>query len=216
MCARYQARPRLPEGSGDDGAFGTCLQRSVRKPPSSLDYNDAEGAAIAKFTFTYTQPGVYAPRLTVSDTDGHVYTAVTVVHVADPTAMDARLQPVWQGVKDALRVGDVTGAAAFIHSDTRDTYQTAWSQLSLDVLSNGDQIMTQIQLADVGPGGAEYEMRRDKNGQTFSYPAWFQLDQDGLWRLLRSSCLPVACPGRTPTQKVGGGDFGYRSRYRPA
>jgi len=146
---------------------------------------DATGAVIAKFAFTYSQPGLYLPRLTVTDADGHVYTAVTVVHVADPTAMDARLQPVWQGVKDALRGDDIATAAQFVHSDRRAAYQSAWGQLPVDTLSGVDQIMTSIQLTEVGPAAAQYDMQRAESGQTFSYPIWFQLDQDGLWRLLR-------------------------------
>jgi hypothetical protein len=52
-------------------------------------------------------------------------------------------------------------------------------------LGGVDQIMTAIQLVEVGPAAAQYEMRRDESGDTFSYVVWFQLDQDGLWRALR-------------------------------
>jgi hypothetical protein len=38
---------------------------------------------------------------------------------------------------------------------------------------------------EVGFGGAEYEMLRVRDGQTLSFAVWFQLDQDGLWRLRR-------------------------------
>ncbi len=146
---------------------------------------DADETTFDTFSFTYTHPGLYLPRLTVTAADGNVYTTVAIVHVADPVVMDARLQPVWQGVKDALRVGDVSAATQYVHSDTRDTYGAAWSQVPLSTLENIDQIMTQVQLVDMGPAGAEYEMRRDRDGQTLSYPVWFQLDADGLWRLRR-------------------------------
>lgn len=146
---------------------------------------DADETTINAFTCTYTQSGLYLPRLSVTDTGGNSYTTVGIVHAADPVAMDARLQPVWQGVKDALRVGDLASAAQFVHPDRRPAYLSAWSQLPVDTISSVDQIMTQVQLMEVGPGAAQYEMRRDETGQTFSYPVWFQLDQDGLWRLLR-------------------------------
>jgi hypothetical protein len=146
--------------------------------------DDTSGTTFDGFSFTYTHAGLYLPRLTVTDANGNVYTTVGIVHAADSAAMDARLQPVWQGVKDALRVGDVTSAAAFIHSDTRATYQNAFGQLA-PIPVNIDQIMTTIQLVDVGFGGAQCKMFRDRGGQTYSFAAWFKLDQDGLWRLSR-------------------------------
>ncbi len=45
--------------------------------------------------------------------------------------------------------------------------------------------MTTISLVGVGFGGAQYEMLRDRDGQTYSFAVWFQIDQDGLWRLRR-------------------------------
>ena len=144
---------------------------------------DADETTLDTFTFTYTQPGLYLPRLTVIDSDGNVSTAAGIVHAADPAVTDARLQPVWRGVKDALRTGDTSAAARFIHSDTRAQYATVWSVVPAPALANIDEIMTQVQLLEVTPATAQYDMRRDKNGQTFSFPVWFQLDQDGLWRL---------------------------------
>jgi hypothetical protein len=66
---------------------------------------------------------------------------------------------------------------------TRETYQTLWNQLPLAALANIDQIMTTIRLVRVDFGSAEYEMLRDEQGEAFSYGAWSELDQDGLWRL---------------------------------
>ena len=63
---------------------------------------------------------------------------------------------VWQGVKDALRVDDVTSAAAFMHSDTRADYQAIWNLLPPETLANIDQIMTSVQLTEVSPFSAQY------------------------------------------------------------
>jgi hypothetical protein len=45
--------------------------------------------------------------------------------------------------------------------------------------------MTSIQLVEVGFGGAQYEMLRQRGDETLSFAVWFQLDHDGLWRLRR-------------------------------
>ena len=52
---------------------------------------EADEATIDAFTFTYTQSGLYLPRLRVTDAGGSSYTTVGIVHAADPVAMDARL-----------------------------------------------------------------------------------------------------------------------------
>ena len=146
---------------------------------------DADETTLESFSFTYTQAGLYLPRLTVTDRDTNTYTVRAVVHAADAVAMDARLQPLWLGIKDALRAADVGTAAQFVHAETRLRYQTVWNQLPPAPLAAMDDVMTAIQLREVGPGGAVYEMRRETAGQTQVFPVWFQLDQDGLWRLLR-------------------------------
>ncbi len=126
---------------------------------------------------------MYAPQITVTDTNGNVYSVTAIVQASDPVAMDARLQPVWQGVKDALRSGDIPTASQYIHSHYAAAYQAMWSQIPQAALMDVDPIMTSIQLVDVGYGSAEYEMLRNEAGETFSYGVWFELDQDGLWRI---------------------------------
>jgi len=144
---------------------------------------DADETTLEKFQFTYRKPGLYLPRLTQTDANGNVATIVAVVHVADRGAMDARLLPVWEGVKTALRAGDIAAACRFVHSEKRAMYETMWKQLPAAKLADVDQIMTSIKLVEVGPGGAEYEMLRPEDGRTYSYPVWFEIDHDGLWRL---------------------------------
>jgi hypothetical protein len=146
---------------------------------------DIQGATLEGQTFTYPRPGVYTPTARVTDAQGQVHTAVTLVQVLDPVALDAQLQAVWSGFKAAVRAGDLARAAQFLHSDTRDAYQAQLALLNSSTLATIDQIITTIDLVEVGFGGAEYEMLRVRDGQTLSFAVWFQLDQDGLWRLRR-------------------------------
>jgi len=146
---------------------------------------DYQAATLSGVSFTFSQPGAYAARATVTDLAGRIHTAAAIVEVSNRAALDQRLQAIWQGLKDALRAGDVPRAASFIHSAIRDQYRTQFSQLNPATLANVDQIMTPISLVEVGFAGAQYEMLRVSDGQTFSYAVWFQLDTDGLWRLRR-------------------------------
>ena len=146
---------------------------------------DFQGAALDRFPFTYTRPGVYVPTARVTDNQGITHNAMTVVHVMDQAAMDARLQTVWKGFKDSLRAGDLIGALRFLHSSTRSQYEAQLTRLSPAALAGIDQQMTGIQLVELGFGGAEYEMLRPQDGQMRSFAVWFNVDHDGLWRLRR-------------------------------
>jgi hypothetical protein len=144
---------------------------------------DFQGANLAGVSFTLSRPGIYLPQATVADLGGRVWTATTIIQVFDRAALDQRLQAVWRNVRDALRAGAVAGAVAFIHSETREQYRAQFDQFGPSTLGGVDQIMTGIELVEVGFAAAQYEMLRAQDGQVFSYAVWFHLDQDGLWRL---------------------------------
>jgi hypothetical protein len=146
---------------------------------------DSREREVTGFTFAYSRPGIYAPRVEVKDTEGRSRSAATIVQVSDRIALDARLQFVWSSFKAALKSGDVARAVEFLHSSTRDRYREQLSRMSRATLINVDQIVTSIRLVHVGFGGAEYEMLRQQDGRTHSFAVWFQLDRDGLWRLRR-------------------------------
>jgi hypothetical protein len=134
-------------------------------------------------TVTYVQPRLYVPTVRVVDAQGQMRTAATLVHVFDRVALDAQIQDTWSSFKNAVRAGDLGRAGSFLHSDTRATYLAQLSNLSPAALAGIDQIMTTIELIDVGFGGAQYEMLRQGPDQLLSFAVWFQIDQDGVWRL---------------------------------
>jgi hypothetical protein len=144
-----------------------------------------EGQSLDGQTVTYDQPGLYIATVQATDIDGQVHSATTVVEVYDRAALDVRLRAVWSGFKDAVRGGDVTRAASFLHSESREAYADQLRLLRPQTLASIDTYLTAIQLVEVGPRGAEYEMLRDLDGATLSFAVWFRVDQDGIWRLFR-------------------------------
>ncbi len=180
----------LPAGGVAPLTVGFSLSSLVPISQISLELSgtgaiDFQGPSLEGQAFLYSAPGLYLPTVQVTDPQGQVYTATTVLHVYDVAAVDAALQVKWQGMKDALRAGDVARAVTFLHSATRAAYQAQFARFSATTLATIDQYMTTIQLVEVGFGGAQYEMLRQRDGQTLSFAVWFQLDQDGLWRLRR-------------------------------
>jgi hypothetical protein len=121
----------------------------------------------------------------VTDLDGQIHSATTLIEVYDRSALDRRLQLVWADFKDAVRQGNVARAVSFLHSETRDAYAEQLGLLRPQTLARIDTYLTAIELVEVGPGGAEYEMLRDRDGVTLSFAVWFRVDHDGIWRLFR-------------------------------
>jgi hypothetical protein len=130
-------------------------------------------------TTTYTGQGLLLPVLRATDDQGIQYRATAVVNLGGVPSLVAK----WQGLKDALRRGDLPAALSGIHTESRARYDAIFRQLTPAQLANIDQYMTNIQPVEIGPHGAEYEMLRTRGAQVLSFPVWFQADEDGIWRL---------------------------------
>ena len=144
---------------------------------------DFDGTALENLPFLYDRPGIYVPALRATTADGLSQTYRTSVEVYDRAALDARLQAVWNGLRQALEDGNIDRAVSFVHGNRRAAWQEYFRQLPADEVAVEASAFTAIELIQVGRGGAEYEMLREENGQTVSYPVVFVADVDGRWRL---------------------------------
>lgn len=151
---------------------------------------DLEGNGSADFTgpslegqrFTYAQPGLYLPTVLVTDPGGATHTATAIVQVTDRATLEAILQAKWQGLKDALRQGDIVGAVEFIATSARVRYQAVFTALAPD-LPAIDTILTSLTFVRVRGPEAIFEMLRTDDGVEKSFEVRFGVDVDGIWRL---------------------------------
>jgi hypothetical protein len=137
-----------------------------------------------KRRYTYQREGQYLLTVRVHDRTGQIKTYSVQITVFSLPALDADLRSRWFGLKTALRQGDVPAALECIHSESRERYQPVFEAL----VKSGkpiDQYLTDIRLIETGPGGAQYEMLRERDGKMFSFAVWFLIDWDGVWRLRR-------------------------------
>jgi sugar lactone lactonase YvrE len=141
---------------------------------------DLTSATTDNLQATYTTPGHFLATLRALDDQNQSYTARTLIAVSPPPALVVK----WEGLKEALRRGDVPAALSFIHSTTRERYRQVFDTLPPDRLALIDQYLTTIEPVEIGYNGAEYQMRRQRGGDTLSFPVWFQVDADGIWRLV--------------------------------
>jgi hypothetical protein len=121
-------------------------------------------------------PGAHAITAFLIDVAGNVAIDTIIVTRQGPTTPD--FFAIWDGLKDALRVGNVTGALEFIVQKSRTRYEGIFNALGSQ-LAEIDQILTDISVVEVRQDDAEFEMIR--SGRSFYIH--FAKDDDGIWRL---------------------------------
>ena len=145
---------------------------------------DFEGPGLDGRSFTYTQPGVYVPQVTVTEAQGRQTTVNAIVQVYDVAALDTVLLAKWRAMRDALRAGDISGAVTHIVADARDEYRAAF-QIIATRLPAIDTILTDLALVRMGEGAALYQATRTDAGLVKVFDVRFAVDEDGVWRIER-------------------------------
>jgi hypothetical protein len=137
-----------------------------------------EATVIAQYQF----PGIYFPRVMVTDNQGNVYTETTLVNILSREEMDALLRSKWEGMKGALIQGDIEGAISYFDDFTKPGYREHFAILS-PVLSQIAQELNDIQLIGMMKDAIEYDIRAIRNGIEYSFYLLFVRDKDGLWKI---------------------------------
>ena len=144
---------------------------------------DVQGPTLTEITQEYLTPGLYFPTVIVADSQGTQFTETVPVLVFSQAEVVALLQAKWQGLKDALRSGDIEGALKFIAEESRDRYRGIFNTVS-SKLPQVDSILTDIQLGSIRQNEAEFAiLRTSADGVERSFYILFVLDNDGIWRL---------------------------------
>ena len=160
----------------------------LANPVSSYSW-DFDGDGTSEITGTeatviaqYQYPGLYFPRLTVTDTQGNTYSETTLVNVLSREEMDALLKSKWEGVRSALLSGDIEGALVFFSEFTKQDYRELFSALS-SWLPAIVQEMSDIELIKYSRNAAIYDIRTIRDGIEYSFQLLFTKDAYGLWRI---------------------------------
>ncbi len=143
---------------------------------------DFTGPSLEGHTFTYPQPGLYVPRVILTDARGTRLSASTVVQVLDPTILEGLLQAKWQGMRDALRRGDTEGVLQTVAVGIRTRYRPALETLRGDLPALA-ATLGDLQVISFQDGLAEAATVRLEDGQRRVYFIYFVPDDDGIWRI---------------------------------
>jgi hypothetical protein len=145
---------------------------------------DFDGSALDAKAFIYRTPGLYFPRVRVTDAQGTVLTSSTVVQVLDETSLDVLLQAKWSALRQALGRNDVVGAVSLFAGASRDAYRDQLGALAgAGALGQVASDLGGISPVRIRNKAAEYELRAVQRGVPYSFHVLFVIDTDGVWRL---------------------------------
>ena len=135
-----------------------------------------------KVTAQYQSPGLYFPKVTVTDNQGNTYTETTLVNVLSREEMDALLRSKWEGMKGALSQGNINEALNYFVKDSREEYREIFELLApqLPALVSA---MREINMVEIKGNMAEYYIKRFQRGVDISYFIYFMRDENGIWRI---------------------------------
>jgi len=171
--------------TGGTAPFTETFSVSTGVPVTTMSFDargdghaDYQGTKLPKYEFTYKQPGLYFPTVTVNGT----YRAVRLVRVFTKDELDVPLQKKWKAFKAALRRGYVEDAMQYVTIDKRASYRTMFNALTIP-LKDINRILTDITFVKQDGFSVDYEMTGLEDGKRWSSLVRFVLDLDGIWRL---------------------------------
>ena len=137
-----------------------------------------EATVIAQYQF----PGIYFPRVTVTDNQGNTFTETTLVSILSREEMDVLLRSKWEGMKGALSQGNITEALNYFVNDSREEYREIFELLAPQ-LPGLVSTMREINMFEIKGNMAEYYIKRFQRGVDISYFIYFIKDENGIWRI---------------------------------
>jgi len=146
---------------------------------------DAQGPGLFEQTVTITQPGLYQPKVIVTDDVGDTFEATAVVLVEDAVAFEAMLNAQWSGMMAALALGDIEQALTSIHSRKREVMRHDWTVLKDHLGELATTFNVPLQLTDGQGFRVVVKSATAIPMGTVQFPleVEFVLDTDGQWRI---------------------------------
>lgn len=143
---------------------------------------DYSGTGFEDISYVYTNGGLYYPKATVIDSQGHAYSDIIAVMVHTREGIDTKLKKVWEGMKAALISEDIEEALVYYTEASQEKYREIFEVLSLRLHGLASS-MGEITLIDVKGNVAEYYIKRSQKNTEISYFIYFIKDADGIWRI---------------------------------
>ena len=142
---------------------------------------DGSGTGPQELAYSFSQPGIYFARTTVTDASG-TYVVSTPLVVQDVRALDPILRGVFDAMVGRLRVGDIEGALKYFSPQSAEHYREVFQDLAAQLPAVADQIGT-LKQGSVTGEMAEYLLVREAGGTKQGFLVYMRRGFDGLWRI---------------------------------
>jgi PKD repeat protein len=129
---------------------------------------------------TYGSPGVYMPKVTVTDTDGGAHEFTSVIVVNSVGSLDTKLRAIYAGMLARLRAGDTEGALKSFAPGAVEIYRPVFQALLPTIATVADQLGT-IADGSIIEGLAEYVLVQDTSQGKQAFLMYLTQGSDGTW-----------------------------------
>ena len=133
-------------------------------------------------SYVYSSPGVYLATIRVTDSQGIIHRKQLIVVINDAAQMDQLFASLWNNMNNALKTGNIDGAAQYLNESAKRKYRPVFEALRLQfpqIITSYSPLRRILISEDIG----EYAVVRTFNGQNRLYLVYFLRDADGVWRL---------------------------------
>lgn len=142
---------------------------------------DYTGSTFENISHTYTTEGIFYPTLTVTDNQGNIYSDTIAITVLNKTEIDTLLKGKWEGMKGALKEGNIEEALKYFVEKSKERYRQIFEALR-DQLPGITDTFIGFNVLDAYDDVAEYEIVANENGVLYSYPGMLNKDGNGIWK----------------------------------
>ena len=144
---------------------------------------DKAGPALARITAQYEIPGLYFPKVTISDTAGNTFSETVLVNVLSREEMNVLLKGKWDGMRASLVNGNIDSALLrYYAKESQGEYRQIFQFLSPQ-LPSLVSAMQEITMIGINGNVAEYYVKRRQKEMDISYFIYFIRDENGIWKI---------------------------------
>lgn len=143
---------------------------------------DASGPTLLEVERNYAQEGIYFPTVILTDAAGNRQEAVAVVNALSFEKMDMLLNRKWEGMKGALRGGEIERALGPLTAGAKPKYRQLFERFG-DRLPEVAANLPSLRFIRLEGEVAAYYVLKMEAGVEKAHFVYFIRDADGFWRL---------------------------------
>ncbi|RJP78480.1 MAG: hypothetical protein C4522_12890 [Desulfobacteraceae bacterium] len=162
-----------------DGTFSIMDSTITESDPPTVEYLESNPD---NYKVIVTGRGFYYFTATVNNPEGGTCSDTIAVLAQDQDEFDAMLRAKWDGMKNALKYGNIETALGFMEKSKRAMYDYNFNLLK-DHLPEIEAGMQDLAMVNVHDRMAEYSVKGEQGGRQFSFYVLFVKDSDGIWRI---------------------------------